>query len=76
MNPPRQFTLALPNPLAARKVQLVSTDGHHSTTRRTVAERFGKRHDDALKAINHVWEIDATSLCVLYMNACTVGAQA
>lgn len=46
-----QLTLALPNPLAAREVLFLSTNGQPFTTSRAVAERFGKQHKDVLKAI-------------------------
>lgn len=46
-----QLTLNLPNPLAARQALFLSTDGQPFTTSRAVAERFGKRHKDVLKAI-------------------------
>lgn len=54
MNTAHQFTLALPNPLAAREVLFLSTDGHPYTTSRAVAERFGKQHKDVLKAIENL----------------------
>lgn len=44
-----QLALNLPNPLAARQ-SLFTDHGHALTTSRAVAERFGKRHDDVLKA--------------------------
>lgn len=46
-----QLTLALPNPLAAREVLFLSTNGQPFTTSRAVAERFGKKHKNVLKAI-------------------------
>lgn len=46
-----QLTLALPNPLAAREVLFLSTNGQPFTTSRAVAERFGKRHDNVIRAI-------------------------
>lgn len=56
MNPAHQLTLALPNPLAAREVLFLSTDGQPFTTSRAVAERFGKQHKDVLKAIENLLE--------------------
>ena len=49
-----QLTLNLPNPLAARQALFLSTDGQPFTTSRAVAERFGKRHRDVLKAIKNL----------------------
>jgi Rha family phage regulatory protein len=49
-----QLALNLPNPLAARAALFLSTDGQPFTTSRAVAERFGKRHKDVLKAINNL----------------------
>ena len=46
-----QLTLALPNPLAAREVLFLSTNGQPFTTSRAVAERFGKQHKNILRAI-------------------------
>lgn len=46
-----QLALNLPNPLAARQALFLSTHGQPFTTSRAVAERFGKRHRDVLKAI-------------------------
>lgn len=49
-----QLTLNLPNPLAARQALFLSTNGQPFTTSRAVAERFGKRHRDVLKAVKHL----------------------
>lgn len=49
-----QLALHLPNPLAAREVLFLSTDGQPFTTSRAVAERFGKRHDTVLRAIKNL----------------------
>ena len=49
-----QLTLNLPNPLAARQALFLSTNGQPFTTSRAVAERFGKRHRDVLKAIKNL----------------------
>lgn len=49
-----QLTLNLPNPLAAREALFLSTDGQPFTTSRAVAERFGKRHKDVLRAIDNL----------------------
>ncbi len=49
-----QLQLNLPNPLAARESLFLSTDGQPFTTSRAVAERFGKRHRDVLKAIKNL----------------------
>jgi Rha family phage regulatory protein len=46
-----QFALNLPNPLAARQALFLSTGGQPFTTSRAVAERFGKRHTEVLRAI-------------------------
>ena len=46
-----QIALNLPNPLAARESLFLSTNGEAFTTSRAIAERFGKRHDNVLKAI-------------------------
>ncbi|MCY1422140.1 phage regulatory protein, Rha family [compost metagenome] len=46
-----QLTLNMPNPLAARQALFLSADGSPFTTSRAVAERFGKRHKDVIKAI-------------------------
>lgn len=46
-----QLALHLPNPLAAREVLFLSTDGQPFTTSRAVAERFGKQHKHVLRAI-------------------------
>lgn len=51
---PKQLTLALPNPLAAREALFLSTNGEPYTTSRAVAERFGKLHKDVLKAIENL----------------------
>lgn len=50
-----QLTLNLPNPLAARQALFLSTDGQPFTTSRAVAERFGKRHKDVLRAIDNLF---------------------
>lgn len=49
-----QLALNLPNPLAARESLFLSTAGQPFTTSRAVAERFGKRHKDVLKAIKNL----------------------
>lgn len=49
-----QLALHLPNPLAAREVLFLSTDGQPFTTSRAVAERFGKNHRDVLRAIENL----------------------
>jgi len=54
MNPTAQLTLALPNPLAAREVLFLSTDGQPFTTSRAVAERFGKLHKNVLRDIENL----------------------
>lgn len=46
-----QLQLNLPNPLAARESLFLSTDGQPFTTSRAIAERFGKRHTEVLRAI-------------------------
>lgn len=46
-----QLALHLPNPLAAREVLFLSTDGQPFTTSRAVAERFGKQHSHVLRSI-------------------------
>lgn len=51
---PKQLTLALPNPLAAREALFLSTNGEPYTTSRAVAERFGKLHKNVLKAIENL----------------------
>lgn len=51
MNSTIQLTLNLPNPLAARQALFLSTNGEPFTTSRAVAERFGKKHKNVLRAI-------------------------
>jgi Rha family phage regulatory protein len=54
MNQTAQLTLALPNPLAAREVLFLSTDGQPFTTSRSVADRFGKLHKNVLRDIENL----------------------
>ena len=49
-----QLALHLPNPLAAREVLFLSTDGQPFTTSRAVAERFGKRHKNVIRDIENL----------------------
>lgn len=49
-----QLALNLPNPLAARQALFLSTNGQPFTTSRAVAERFGKRHREVLRAIQNL----------------------
>ena len=49
-----QLALNLPNPLAARESLFLSTDGQPFTTSRAVAERFGKKHKNVLRAIENL----------------------
>lgn len=48
-----QLALNLPNPLAAAQ-SLFLDPGHPVTTSRQVAERFGKRHKNVLRAIENI----------------------
>lgn len=50
-----QLALNLPTPLAAREALFLDHD-QPFTTSRAVAERFCKRHNDVLKAINNLIE--------------------
>ena len=54
MNGAAQLTLSLPHPLAARQALFMSADGQPFATSRAVAERFGRRHKDVLKAIKNL----------------------
>ena len=49
-----QLALNLPNPLAAREALFLSTDGQRFTTSRAVAEHFGKKHKNVLRAIENL----------------------